>query len=192
MSNYDLYTDVNAESRLSEADGFIVRTSENGVKSVVNYIGNNEKPTIPAGVTVVRSGAFAYIDVIGEIVVPEGVEAINHYAFTQCKNLVKVTLPSTLIYIYDYAFDGCENLASVNIPDKVEKIRSFAFNECRSLTGIVIPKSVTKVFANAFSGCSGMQTIYCEAAEQPSEWDSTWQNNCPAQVVWNYNGGSEA
>ena len=60
------------------------------------------------------------------------------------------------------------------------------------LTTVTIPASVAVMKSGVFAGCKNLQTIYCEAAEQPSGWYSTWLDNCSAQVVWNYNVGAQA
>lgn len=89
-------------------------------------------------------------------------------------------------FIYKSAFAGCVNLTSIVIPDSVTSIGSYAFEDCTGLTSITIPDSVTFIGYEAFYNCTSL-IIYCEAASQPSGWDSGWNpNNRP--VVWGYKG----
>ena len=89
----------------------------------------------------------------------------------------------------EYAVNGLKEGADgdIVIPSTykglpVTGINEGAFAECTSLTSIVIPNSVESVGNNAFEYCVSI-TIYCEALEQPSGWDSDWNiDNCP--VVW--------
>jgi hypothetical protein len=86
--------------------------------------------------------------------------------------------------ISDYAFYGCAALTSVTIPDSITSIGVSAFEGCTSLASVVIPDSVTSIGNYAFRNCTEL-TIYCEAASQPSGWNSNWNySNCP--VVWGY------
>ena len=73
--------------------------------------------------------------------------------------------------------------ASIVYKDNVYAVKSIsykAFYYCTSLLSVTIPASVTIIGSAAFSG-SGL-TIYCEAASQPSGWESGWNQYRP--VVW--------
>jgi hypothetical protein len=89
----------------------------------------------------------------------------------------------------EYAVDGLKEVADgdIVIPSTynelpVTSISEGAFEECTSLTRVEIPNSVVSIGADAFLMCESL-TIYCEAVEQPTGWDSGWNNdNLP--VVW--------
>jgi len=83
-----------------------------------------------------------------------------------------------------------KNVFSVSIPSsingsEVTSIDRYVFKNCTNLTSIVIPSTVSTIGLSQFEGCTGL-TIYCEAASQPSGWDSTWnKSKCP--IVWDCN-----
>ena len=85
---------------------------------------------------------------------------------------------------FDNAFYGRSLLSEITLPSSVTSIGNSAFSGCNLLSEITIPASVTSIGGSAFKGCSSL-TIYCEAAEQPSEWDSYW-NFSDRPVEWGY------
>ena len=142
-----------------------------------------------------------------EIIILDSCTSIGRLAFSGCRNLTSVTIPSSVTYIGNSAFSGCSSLTSIVIPNSVTDIRvdafydctsltsitipssctsigGLAFMHCTSLTSITIPSSVTSIGNYAFEGCSSL-TIYCEAENKPSNWDSNWNvSNRP--VIWGY------
>ncbi len=134
--------------------------------------------------------AFENCNSLKSITIPDNVTSIGDYAFRFCGWLTSVIIPDSVTSIGDYAFDNCTRLATVNFGanSKLESIGRAAFEYCDNLTSIFIPKSVTNMGSRVFYCCSNI-TIYCEAAEQPSGWDSTWNyldcgGNSRHPVVW--------
>ena len=142
--------------------------------------------SIPEGVTSIGSDTFRGCSALTSIDIPDSVTSIGSSAFYGCSSLTGITIPEGVTSIGIYAFSGCSSLTSIIIPDSVTSIGSSAFSGCSSLTSIIIPDSVTSIGSSAFYGCSLLTDIYCEAAEQPSGWNSKWLSNCAAEVHWGY------
>ena len=166
-----------------------VYTDENGyviyydgkVKALINYIGNETKLTIPAGITEINGYAFSYceslksitvpdsVTSIGDgafnwceslesITIPDGVKSIGNHAFAGCSALESITIPDSVLNIGDSAFEGCTALESITIPDSVLSIGYSAFEECTALKSITIPGSVLSIGQRMFAGCSGLES----------------------------------
>lgn len=86
--------------------------------------------------------------------------------------------------IFRYAFARNDTISSVVIPDGVIAIEEHAFESCDVLKSIIIPSSVEEIKWEVFLDTNEL-TIYCEAEEQPSGWDSHWNTN-ESPVVWGY------
>lgn len=148
--------------------------------------GGLRKVTLPQSLIWIGSYAFENCSAIIQIQLNENLEHIGSSAFEDCTGLTSVTIGNSVTSIGYGAFYNCSSLTSIVIPDSVTSIGQSAFYGCTSLTSIVIPDSVTNIGDWAFYNCTSL-TIYCEAASQPSGWDSGWNpNNRP--VVWGYKG----
>ena len=75
-------------------------------------------------------------------------------------------------------------MLNVSLPNTLTEIGGWAFRDCTALTSIVIPIGVTAIGTWAFLRDMSL-TINCEAASQPSGWDSNW-NLSGGTVVWGY------
>ena len=110
-------------------------------------------------------------------------------AFDSCA-LTSVKLGDKMESIGYGAFVSCSQLETVELGNSLTSIGNSAFSDCSKLTSIIIPKSVESIQWDAFYGCTKL-TIYCEAAEKPSGWDSNWNSmGCP--VVWWYGASKPA
>ena len=98
-------------------------------------------------------------------------------AFYNCIGLESVTFSenSQLTSIGAAAFQNCSSLTEIAIPDSVVSIGHNAFEYCDSLTEVVIPDSVQILGRYVFWRSSTL-TIYCEANEQPVDWNVEWNN----------------
>jgi uncharacterized repeat protein (TIGR02543 family) len=122
----------------------------------------------------------------GNVSIPAGVTSIGVSAFGGCTSLTSITIPASVTSISEWAFNGCTGLASITIPAGVTSIGNYAFSNCSSLTSITIPASVTSIGGSAFYGWSYSQTINVPWASgnRPSGWNSSWNSNCNAQIVY--------
>ena len=152
---------------------------------------------IPDSVTTIGGYAFYSCDSLTSIEVSENNTAycdIDGNLYTKDKKTLiqyaigkkdtSFTIPDSVTTIGERAFSNCDSLTSIVIPDSVTTIGNYAFRFCNSLTSILIPDSVTTIGKYAFYSCDSL-TIYCEAASQPSGWNSDWNySNCP--VEWGH------
>ena len=98
----------------------------------------------------------------------------------------------TSIVGYNFYSSNYQTLKSVEIPNSITKIGEEAFCNCSSLTSVFIPESVIIVEGSSsyglFNGCSSSLKIYCEAASQPSGWDTHWNrynyNTALTSITW--------
>ena len=111
------------------------------------------------------------------------IETATKTLIAGCKASVMPT-DGSVTSIGSCAFSGCTGLTSITIPDSVTSIGSWAFSRCTGLTSITIPYSVKSIGDAAFTTWTSSQTIYCQAASEPSEWDRGWKRLCSAKIVW--------
>lgn len=179
---------------------------EDGV--LVKYKGEDEHLTIPNSVTSIGKDAFRNNTELISVEIPDSVKSIGKNAFYDCYSIRRITIGNSVTSIGRDAFCHCKSLRSVVIPDSVTSIGRgaffwcqsvtsvtigkgvteigfAAFEHCDSLKSIIIPDNVTSIDDDAFRGCYSL-TIYCEAPEQPSTWESDW-NSSNCKVVWGYN-----
>lgn len=115
--------------------------------------------SIPYGVIIIDTSAFAGCEDLTTITIPNSVTTINITAFHGCRSLCSINIPNSVTQIGYKAFGECSNLASVTLPDNIATIESSTFSECSNLTTITIPNSVTKIQIKAFYQCSGLSSI---------------------------------
>jgi hypothetical protein len=75
------------------------------------------------------------------------------------------------------------------LPDGLLEIDDYAF-EYASFNFITIPASVQSVGYSIFGYSSSCKVVFCEAANEPSGWQSSWYGSTP--VVWDCNNNSVA
>jgi len=139
---------------------------------------------ITNGITNIGNYAFEDCNSLKSIVIPSSVENIKNYAFNKCSSLTSIVLPNGVTSIGDYAFNECSALTSIELPSSLASIGYRAFNGCKLLTTTLIPNNVTSIGDLAFFGCDSL-ILYCEASNEPSGWDSSWDGGRP--VYWGIN-----
>ena len=164
------------------------------------------KVAIPNSVTSIGESAFKQCTSLASLTIPSGVTSIGYSAFMFCENLRSITIPNSVTFIGDKAFSGCtfkyneyylgneknpyvvlikakdKSITSCTINETTKVIYEDAFRGCTSLKSVTIGSSVTAIGSYAFRGCTSL-TIYCEATEQPSGWNSNW-NYSNRPVYW--------
>ncbi len=144
---------------------------------------------IPNSVTTIGNSAFIKSG-LTSVVISNTVTSIGDYAFADCSSLTSINIPESVTSIGDGAFQG-SGLTSVVIPNSVTSIGQNAFN-CKQLSVAVIPNSVTAMGYNAFGYYYNNEwkreaplTIYCEALNEPSDWNSGWvSSNSEQTICW--------
>ena len=167
-----VYTDTNSPLVQKEVNNDYIFYYNNGVMSLLGYIGSHKKLTLPSIDEVKKiftgfSGdtyeiyeyAFCENTNITSVVIPNCVTSIGDYAFYYCSSLTSITIPDSVTSIGDSAFYYCSSLTSITIPNSVTSIGDSAFYYCDSLSSITIPDSVTSIGYAAFSGCSSLTSI---------------------------------
>ncbi|MBE6713290.1 MAG: hypothetical protein E7580_07200 [Ruminococcaceae bacterium] len=154
-------------SRISENAG--LRIIGEGAFMMVSQ-GGTADFTIPAGVTTIEAGAFAYAEgmvglpstltELGEsaflgaeipfLYFPEGLKTIPSYCCSE-STVSFLQFPSTLTEIGDNAFSYCEKLNSITLPQNLKSIGNDAFWACSLIYEVTIPNSVQFIGISAFS-----------------------------------------
>ena len=136
---------------------------------------------IPAKVTTIGKGAFAYSSVPG-LTGCEGVRKIEEYCFYKCEGLEEFVLPEKVtdidFYTFAYstvnsfvatdklesicenAFLGCQSLVNVDLKNNIMLIDPDAFKACTALKEITIPDSVKNIGDRAFADCTALEKVY--------------------------------
>ena len=139
-------------------------TVPDGVTKIGSYAFFNQsyltEVDIPSSVTVIAPHAFEGA-IIQSVVLPDNLTAIGENAFTGAF-IQSVAIPAGVERIGSSAFSGCKYLTSVTIADGVKYIDTYAFSDC-SFENLFIPKSVVTVDATVFSNCWALSAI--EVAE---------------------------
>ena len=176
-------------------DGIKYLLTTMGSAQVVEYSSSITTANIPSSITyngdtyaVTSIGASAFLGCtsLQSVVIGDSVENIFMRAFSECTSLQSVVIGNSVTRIDTNAFYCCTSLQSIVLPNSVEFIGAGAFVGCDSLKSVVIPNSVEIINSYVFSDCDLLTTIYCEASSKPIGWESDWNSNCTAEVVWGY------
>ncbi len=115
--------------------------------------------TLPEGVTVIPTAAFAYNTSLVSVTFQGPVTAIGNEAFRGCTNLENFQLPDSLLTLGSSAFYGCQKLPSVTIPEGVTTLNSSTFYNCYGLESVTLPNSLSLIDQNAFCYCTALTEV---------------------------------
>ncbi|MCH5299661.1 MAG: leucine-rich repeat domain-containing protein, partial [Ruminococcus sp.] len=123
--------------------------------AIAEYIGNEEKVTIPSeidGYKIVKIGFAAFIcnSKVKEVIISEGITEIDKYAFYMCQNITNVIIPDSVETIGERAFRNCSKLANVKIGTGINKIRAGAFDKSNIITISGYENTVAYIYATNY------------------------------------------
>ncbi|MDE5563423.1 MAG: leucine-rich repeat domain-containing protein [Clostridiales bacterium] len=127
---------------------------------LIGYNGQDEKVTIPEGVTGLNMNAFAKKIFVRSVYIPDTVTGIGKNVFGGCTALEEVRLSENMAAISAEAFKGCTALKSVTIPDSVEVIQMNAFDGCEALSDVRLGQRVSYIGWDAFARCKSLRTVH--------------------------------
>lgn len=116
--------------------------------TTISVSGGNEEFVSKEGALYQDGGAHLYaypVGASGKITLPDGVRVIGSAAFANAEKITRIVLPSELYEIGSFAFLGCVGLTRVEVPDGVALIGRSAFNACTGLESLRIPASVVDI-----------------------------------------------
>ncbi len=112
----------------SPATDFEYQANENGVITIIKYIGERTDVVIP------------------EKIDGMPVESISMNAFSGCVNVKSISFPDSITKIGDYAFRNCTSIESIDLPNELRELGSGAFMGCTSLKKISIPPNMNLMY----------------------------------------------
>ncbi|MBO4655824.1 MAG: leucine-rich repeat domain-containing protein [Bacteroidales bacterium] len=127
--------------------------------TILAYLGNAGRVTVPNGVTTIGAGAFEDNTNLYMVELPNTVTVIEEDAFSGCTNLLMVTMPDTMESIGRYVFYNCRNLTSISLPYGLTAIPNWAFFNCMHLTSVTLPASLRNIGNYVFYGCTGLTSV---------------------------------
>ena len=102
-------------------------------KTLVRYMGDEEKVLIPKEVEIIGERCFFGKECLKIVVCPGNLKEIREQAFEGCLTLQTVEVPDSLKRIEKEAFAECRKLYRINLPKTLEFIGEYAFRRCLAL-----------------------------------------------------------
>ena len=127
-------------------------------KKLISYFGNASKGTIPDGVEIIGSNAFAENENLKEIEFPENLRSIEDAAFKYCLSLSLISLPKNVRQIGEQCFYGCESLEKITYLGEINKICKETFYGC-NIKELSLPESLIEIDDNAFNSNRNLDSI---------------------------------
>lgn len=182
---------VNAPGCL--VDGDFVWRVEDGVNTLVAYVGNATELILPADYNgegyVIGDNVFEGNVALVSVIVPDCVTSIGNAAFKDCYALADITIGSSVASIGSQAFYGCSALSGITVPNSVTAIGDSAFEECRRLRMVM---NFSNLNLGKGSSENGHIAFYAErvinAPNGMLDGDFVWIVNDDANIMAAYIG----
>lgn len=154
--------------------------------------------SLPAGLTKIGANAFYYCLALTLTEIPAGV-TVGGGAFKSCTGITQMDCKTSLPDQVFYFCSGLETLkyrgAGMGISSSG---RNSDFQNCSKLKNVWISKDCTAIYTGSrsmyapFLSDTVLTDIYCEAAEQPANWQTYWNNTANSVTATVHWGVSEA
>lgn len=126
---------------------------------LLRYLGEEERVTVPEGITVIGERAFAGNEAVGRVILPESVVEIQTEAFADCLLLQTLNFPKGLKHIGNAAFEGCVKLLRAEIPKGITRLSPSIFSRCKKLKQILWEEAMLlEIGQQAFYGCHSLSS----------------------------------
>jgi hypothetical protein len=169
-----------------------------------NYVSKITSVNFAAGSALTSIGNYAFWNCSGltSITIPSSVTSIGASAFRDCTGLTEINYNATAVGDFTSTSNVFYNAGksgagiTVNVGANVTKLPAYMFYVSDSsyrpkITSVnfAAGSALTSIGSYAFSGCTALTTINYRGTE--AEWNlitkgGSWNNNCPAVIVYNY------
>lgn len=134
----------------------------------------------------IRSQAFGYSNIKGELVLPQSLVSISSSAFER-NSFSHVIFPDSILEIGEFAFrDNTRLSGTIKIPLGVTIIEREAFSGCPNIDSITIPSEIALIGKGAFAGCTNVSSILSYASMPPYTASNAFQgvskSSCRVEV----------
>lgn len=125
--------------------------------TLISYRGNEERISVPNGITIIGENCFANNEAIGRVILPNSVLEIRECAFKGCLTMQTIELSNSLITIERSAFEDCYKLLRIDLPKNVIKLGQSSFKRCFKLNTINFNDNLKSIEDMAFYGCKSLK-----------------------------------
>lgn len=143
-----------------------------GVKVIASYAFAWNKSLVsvdmPSSLTEIQEWAF-YNSKLQSVVIPDSVKTVGYGIFDSCNELKEVVVGDGITEIPYRMFENCWALTNVTLGSGLKTIEGRAFCSCESLKSVNIPEGVTVIEGQAFWRCYALETVVF-----PSTLEEIW------------------
>ena len=123
----------------------------------------------------IEENAFAGCESLTSFVVPAGVTVLSSGAFSRCLKMETIEFAegSNLTVVRSDAFRNCASLERIVLPDGVETVGANAFYGCSSMASIYLNGRLSSIGLNAFYDCSFLSDVYLVSGDVANVEDNS-------------------